>query len=453
MRLLWIFLFALSSLAAEAPGQDGRFNDEPSLVRAADGSVYVAWNGFRNGADALMVSRYQYAGGEFRALASWEAVTGSILNPTLVAGGDGAWLVYSAERGRNWDIYALPVTAAGPGKPVAVTADAPADVKPAAAWHNGVLWVAWESNREGARRVWLAGVRNGRAGRAEAVSAGPSDYGPSIVVESNGAIDVAWHGFRAHNYDVFLRRRTGSGEWGAERRLTTAPTMDRHAVLALHKDDLWVCYENSRFQGYRTGATVSRRVIAARVTPRGLEAPAGYRQSALYAGSETPSPAFDAGGRLWLAYLKPRLPRAGWEVWFTGHNGERWQAPRAVTSLKGMDRRPAIAIAGSTALLGVSDGRLPHHMDAQQAGTHRQRQEPHSALRCGPARCGARGVVDEARAACRARGGLRGWRVARCLRRGRRALRRSTTRAASCACCSATCTRTRKFPCATAAAT
>ena len=95
------------------------------LPARSDGSVYVAWNGFRNGADALMVARYQYAGGEFRALGSWEAVTGSILNPSLVAGGDGAWLVYSAERGRNWDIYALPVTAAGPGKPVAVTADAP----------------------------------------------------------------------------------------------------------------------------------------------------------------------------------------------------------------------------------------------------------------------------------------------------------------------------------------
>ena len=38
---------------------DGRFNDEPSMARAADGSLYIAWNGFRDGADALMVARYQ----------------------------------------------------------------------------------------------------------------------------------------------------------------------------------------------------------------------------------------------------------------------------------------------------------------------------------------------------------------------------------------------------------
>ncbi len=76
MRLLVILVLAMPSLAVEIPvaGQDGRFNDEPTLARAGDGSVYVAWNGFRNGADALMVARYRYAGGEFRAQGSWEAV-------------------------------------------------------------------------------------------------------------------------------------------------------------------------------------------------------------------------------------------------------------------------------------------------------------------------------------------------------------------------------------------
>ncbi len=343
------------------PRQEGRFNDEVSMARAADGAVYVAWNGFRDGADALMVARCEWNAGALHPAGCWEALGGPgtyILHPKVVAAGDRVYLLYAAERGRNWDIYALPVGAAGPGRPIAVSAGADTEIHPAGAWHRGTLWAAWESNRGGARRIYAAAVRDGRAGRPEEVAAAGNwnNYGPSLVVESNGGVAVAWHSFRGHNYDVYLRRRSVSGRWGRELRLTTAPTMDRHPVLALHKDELWVFYENSRFEGYQTGIAVQHRAIAAKVTPRGLLTPAG---SPLYTRGEAPSPAFDSAGRLWLAYLQPRLPRAGWEVWFTGFTGERWESPRALTTLKGMDRRPALVIDGLTALVAFQYDDFP----------------------------------------------------------------------------------------------
>jgi len=73
------------------------------------------------------------------------------------------------------------------------------------------------------------------------------------------AIAVAWHSFRENNYDIYLRRRSASGEWTPERRLTSAATMDRHAALAVHKDDLWVFYENAQFRGYWTGGEPNGR--------------------------------------------------------------------------------------------------------------------------------------------------------------------------------------------------
>src|SRR4051794_13705381 len=79
---------------------DGRFNDEPSMVRAADGTLYVAWNGFRDGADALMVARYKYAGGAFQKLGAWEALGGrgtNILGPRVVATNDGVVVLYAVE--------------------------------------------------------------------------------------------------------------------------------------------------------------------------------------------------------------------------------------------------------------------------------------------------------------------------------------------------------------------
>ena len=366
ITILFLILCSLPCFGREtvAAGQDGRFNDQPSLVRAADGSIYVAWNGFRAGADELMVARYEFSDGEWRHLATWRAAGGKgtyILDPKAVAAGNGIYLLYAAERNRQWDIHALPCGPEGPGQAVALTADAAADVKPDGAWHNGTLWVAWESNRGGSRQVLLSGVRNGKLLPVESVSAaGKSNYAPSVAVRPNGAVAVAWHSFRESNYDIFLRQRSAPGTWGQELRLTRAATIDRHALLHAQKDDLWLFYENAQMKGYRTGATPQRRVMAARVTPRGLEAPKGYRESCpLWTRAENATPAFDDVGRLWVAYLVPRLPRAGWEVRLTGYNGESWHAPLTPSSMKGMDRRPGLLLAGKTALLAYQVDEFP----------------------------------------------------------------------------------------------
>jgi hypothetical protein len=344
--------------------QEGRFNDEPSLVRTADGSIYVAWNGFRDGADEVMVARYEFSGVEWRHLATWRAAGGKgsyILNPKAVTAGKGIYVLYAAERNGQWDVYAVPCGPEGPGRPLALTADPAADVKPDGAWHNGTLWVAWESNRGGGRQALLSGFRNGQRLPVEVVSAsGKSNYGPSLAVRPNGAVAVAWHSFRNGNYDIYLRERSASGAWGQEARLTRAATIDRHPILHLQKDDLWLLYENAQMKAYRTGATPQRRVIAARLTPQGLEAPTGYRDACpLWNRAENATPALDELGRLWIAYLVPRLPRAGWEVRLTGYNGETWHAPLAPSSRKGMDRRPGLLVIGKTALLAYQVDDFP----------------------------------------------------------------------------------------------
>jgi hypothetical protein len=353
-RIPILLLAALPCLAAETliTEADGRFSDEPSMARAADGSLYVAWNGFRGGTDALMVARYEFRNGQFRKLGSWEALGGkgsSILGPKVVTAGDGVYMLYASEKGRAWNIVAMPCNASGPGRAVAVTSDAAVNVKPDGAWRNGTLWVAWETNAGNARSIRMAAVRGASVGKAEAVSTGRSNYGPSIAVESNGTVNVAWHGFREDNYDVFLRRRAASGEWSAERRISTAPSLDRHAAVALRGDDVWVFWENAQAKGYRTGNSLERKIVAAKIGPKGLETPRAFGEASKR--GEAAAPVFDSTGRLWLAYLSPRMPNVGWEVWFTGFNGEGWTAASAVTKRKGMDRRPALVVDGETAVL------------------------------------------------------------------------------------------------------
>ncbi|MHC4402283.1 MAG: CehA/McbA family metallohydrolase [Planctomycetota bacterium] len=351
-----------------ASGGEG-FNDEPAMAVADDGSVYVAFNGFREGVDSLRIARYQPQGNAFGASGRWQVLGGEgtyLLGPVAVSAGSQAIVVYAAEIDKTWDVYTVTCGPDGPGEPVAVTSNGGVDVKPAAAWRDGTLWAAWESNRNGCRQVFAAPVDEGRVGEPAAVSGpGVSSYNPSVAVLANGQVCVAWHSFRENNYDVYLRQRSADGSWQPERRLTSAPSVDRHPVLAARGDDLWLVYENAQTGGrnkpYRLGATDHRRLVVAQVTPRGLLAPKGkapkgkapngnQESSPLYGRSEAAHPAFDSSGRLWLAFLKPRAAK-NWDVFVTCLTGDGWLEPAPVSVEKGMDRRPILAVLGDRGLV------------------------------------------------------------------------------------------------------
>jgi len=340
------------------------FDDEPALAQAADGTLYVAWIRFRDGAESLQMARYRFDGAGFSRLGGRQIVgepfTG-LLGPKLIPAGDRVWVVYAAEQRGDWDIWAVECSARGCGRPLAVSTGRGADVNPAAAWHNGELWVVWEASRGGARRILAASVAGGRIWPEETVSAtSDSNYNPSIAVDSAGTLAVAWHRFADNNYDIYLRRRPRNGSWEPERRLTRAPGIDRHAFLFTRGEELWIAYENAQMERYFTGRTSRRRAIVAEISPRGLESFPEHRSPAhLWERAEAPVAGFDGEGRLWVAYLKPRLPRGGWEVHLAAHNGERWIGQTAVSRRKGMDRRPALVVGGRRAFLAFQADDLP----------------------------------------------------------------------------------------------
>src|SRR2546426_3154199 len=128
-------------------------------------------------------------------------------------------------------------------------------------------------------RLWRVPRRPASTSRGTAFAMGPTRFKSRIpatappAANSSGRVTVAWHDFRQNNYDIYLRQRSPRGGWDGERRLTRAESIDRHAVLVPHKDDLWLVYENARTEAYSTGRTNERRVMLARIMPRGLESP------------------------------------------------------------------------------------------------------------------------------------------------------------------------------------
>ncbi len=333
------------------------FNDEPALAKADSGDIYVGWISFREGADSLVVSRYAHQGDRFSSQDRWTVLGGEgtyLLDLQAVPTQSGAFFTFAQEVDGDWDVFAVYVDADGPAQAVRIAAGPETQIKPSAAWSDGTLFVAWEANPDSERQIHMASLRDGTVSEPELVSSeGNSHYGPSIAVTSDGQVSVAWHSYREHNYDVYLRQQSGSGRWDAVRRLTTAPGIDRHVQLLPNGDDLWILYEHASMEQYFVGRTNERHLVAAKITERGLEAPPDYWTSSPLAvnRSEAGTAVFDALGRLWIAYQQPREPRGSWSVQVVGYTGDGWIGPRGLSQRRSMDRPAPIAIDGDRLLL------------------------------------------------------------------------------------------------------
>jgi len=370
---IWIDDIALSTtskpLTASVSDSVG-YNDESAMAQAQDGSLYVAWGSFRDGADTLQIARYSFDGRGFKKLGSWQALGGKdtyILGLKAVAAGNNAYILYAAEVHKNWDVYALPCSPEGPGRPVRITTAPAADIKPAGAWRDGALWVAWESNGGGWHQVFAAALPDGKISQPELLShATSSNYDPTLACLPNGEVLVAWHSFRDNNYDIYLRRRNGSGTWEPERRLTQAPSIDRHPLLLSRDNDAWLIYENALMgspkgfenvegqRAYGIGATRTRRLVVAKLSAEGLLGPKDYATASpvFKQKSEAPAAVFDRAGRLWLlcrATSEPVGPKAksrNWNVAMTCFDGQKWSPCSVISHRGGMDRYPSVALVG-----------------------------------------------------------------------------------------------------------
>ena len=333
------------------------FNDEPAMALSPAGDVFVGWISYRNGADSLAISRYSHDGDRFIARQNWTPLSGAgtyLLGLSAVATDSGVCFVFAREVDGDWDVFALMATADGVSDPIRISSGPETQIKPSATWHEGALHVAWEANVDSSRQIQMASLRGQEVTPAQIVTEGePSNYSPSLAVGENGTVSVAWHSYREHNYDVFLRGRSVSGQWSPTRRLTQSPAIDRHASLFVRDGDLWLLYEHARMEGYFIGRTDERHLVVAKITPNGLQAPPNYWTASPLATSrsEAGTAVFDSLGRLWIAFQQPREPRGGWAVRLVGYTGEEWIGPRGLSQRRSMDRIVPMAVKDDRLLL------------------------------------------------------------------------------------------------------
>ena len=248
----------------------GEEEDYPSAVADRDGDVWMAYISFRHhprhnqlrvalrtplenfeplrdapGGDQVLLRKFS-AG----AWGTPVALTGSGLDlyRTAVAidGRQRVWVFWSQNDRGNFDIFARSVSGNTPGLVLRISRDAGSDIDPVAATdsHRNV-WIAWQGWRNGRARIFGASQQGERfTAPAVVAQSGGNEWNPAIAASRDGRVTVAWDSYRNGNYDVFLRTASDRGTWGAETPVAATPRYEAYPSLAYDATGrLWVAYE------------------------------------------------------------------------------------------------------------------------------------------------------------------------------------------------------------------
>jgi hypothetical protein len=174
-----------------------------------------------------------------------------VMRSAVAVDGTGrVWVIWSARRDGNFDIYARYSDGGKWSREVRVTSDPGTDLNPVAATDSaGRVWVAWQAYR-GASLEILAAVQNGERFTSEQrVSFSPaSDWDPAIAAGPRGEIAVTWDTYDKGDYDVYARIMRFGKAIEMERPVAIAASANFEARSSAAYDGagrLWVAYEAS----------------------------------------------------------------------------------------------------------------------------------------------------------------------------------------------------------------
>ena len=329
-----------------------------------------------------------------------------------VDGSGRLWVIWSANRGGNFDLYARYRVNGQWSSELRLTSDPGTDVNPVAATDsNGRVWLAWQAFRSGNLEV-MAMAQNGNRFSAERkVSfSRASDWDPSIAAGPNGEIAVTWDTYDKGDYDVYLRRMRYGRDIQMDAPVPVAASQNFEARSSAAYDGtgrLWVAYEGSSakwgkdfgayeksgvalYMGHQLhvkcyqGGQACEPAVPLEDALRGVTGVTGREgapnPTVAAASQQGPRNSFpriaaDAQGRIYLTFRSSRglHPPVGtsWQQMITYYDGAKWVRPVEVPHSDGLlDLRPALAAIGPSEVMmvGVTDHRVLSVIRGRLAG-------------------------------------------------------------------------------------
>ena len=399
--LLVLFTFATPAFAqfssVQSVGTELRSDDLPDIAGATDGSLWVAWMSHSDRRDE--VSLRQYREGAWSNVVMVPGGSGDVWLPQVAVDEENRpWVVWSARRNDNWDLFArrFDPESESWGELLQLTDHRLPDINPHLTSRDGRFALVWQGFRGRESDIFLRTYSDGNWSEPVEVSGGPgNDWNPVAAIDSRGAAWVAYDSYRNGNYDVFLVAMQDGQVATEEMAVAKSPLFEARASVAVDPEDrVWVAWESGGANwgkdngyNYRYSLPDSRtelpcgtcfgpglmlsaeREVHVRVFSGGrLQATAQPVQSAFEAEAGRyvyrPQLVLDGNGNPWVAAKcllgTGATRRRGWEHRLTRYDGQSWTSAEAIPNSKGRLStwmNSAIASDGSLWLAWPTDNR------------------------------------------------------------------------------------------------
>ncbi len=171
------------------------------------------------------------------------------------------WLAFDGQRDA---VYAAVHGAGGWQKPERLSEGTNVHFPPRVASDpSGGFYIVWAARTNDAYALFGRQLRDGNTGALETLTDGAGNDGEPVLASSRDAIWLAWESFRDGGFDVWARRRDGTG-WGDPIRVTDHPRSDLQPSVAVDASGAaWVAFVSWRDGDYASG---NYEIYAARVT-------------------------------------------------------------------------------------------------------------------------------------------------------------------------------------------
>lgn len=219
---------------------------------------------------------------------------------------DVVWIVWSARRAKQWQIFSRTFSAGKLGHEIQITSNSVYDFRPVVfAETSGRVWVVWERGVAGKDIHLMAKYhRNGQWSDEIVLEDRPGyAYRPALCEAPDGTVWFAWDHTSGHNTDVFINSFK-NGQLQKRIRVSSHPGIDSKAALTWADRKLWIAWTSNR-RGNDGWGIIRFPIVRAFDGKSWYEPIAEMRDIDLTSRSETqsyeyPTLTFDPYGRLYL---------------------------------------------------------------------------------------------------------------------------------------------------------
>jgi len=321
--------------------------------------------------------------------------------PSIAVAGDGSVVVAWAENNEgNWDLFRRRYDAAAKSwsQPERLTTDPGADTDVVLATApDGAVWAAWQAWRQGRAQILFGPLEGLEQAQAVSKAAG-NQWSPSLAIDRQGNVHVAYDTYAKGNYDVLLYRWDVQAKAGKEIVVAGSSRYEARPSLAIDpKGNAWVAFEErthnwgkdaeNLLKGkgstlYRAADVKVRRVEGDRVYD--AADPVADETYELREMNSYPRLTVDRDGRVWLAFRHRHEAVWGnnavmvvggvWVEYVTSLAGKTWEPVQFLPRSDGLlDHRPALVSPsqGPALIVYSTDGRLRREVEFSPELTRR----------------------------------------------------------------------------------